>query len=112
MRDGKRESYADITRVWRRSQMAGKELWCEIVCWWKGNIFVGSIRRGRLPFTGGLVRVGLTMKLGDLREETLLGELHQRIRDVKQGPDGLIYVLSEDTGVLLRIEPAATGAPQ
>ena len=78
---------------------------------WKGNIFVGSIRRGRLPFTGGLVRVVLTMKLGDLREETLLGELRQRIRDVKQGPDGLIYVLSEDTGVLLRIEPAATGAP-
>lgn len=72
---------------------------------WKGNIFLGSIRRGRLPFTGGLVRVVLTAKLGDLREETLLGELHQRIRDVKQGPDGLIYVLSEDTGAILRIEP-------
>ena len=35
-------------------------------------------------------------------------DLHQRIRDVRQGPDGLLYVITdEDDGALLRIEPAA-----
>jgi glucose/arabinose dehydrogenase len=37
----------------------------------------------------------------------MLRELHQRIRDVRQGPDGLLYLLTEeDTAALLRIEPA------
>lgn len=46
-------------------------------------------------------------KLDEFRRETLLTELHQRIRDVRQGPDGLIYaVTDEDDGALLRIEPA------
>ena len=37
----------------------------------------------------------------------MLRELHQRIRDVRQGPDGLLYVLTEETeAALLRIEPA------
>jgi glucose/arabinose dehydrogenase len=37
----------------------------------------------------------------------MLMELHQRIRDIRQGPDGLLYVLTEeDQGALLRIEPA------
>jgi glucose/arabinose dehydrogenase len=41
-----------------------------------------------------------------MRRETLLTPLHQRIRDVRQGPDGLLYVLTdEDDGALLRIEP-------
>jgi glucose/arabinose dehydrogenase len=75
---------------------------------WKGNLFVGSSRRGEVPRTGGLERVVLNEKLGELRRETLLTELHQRIRDVRQGPDGLLYVITdEDDGALLRIEPAA-----
>ncbi|MGD8325193.1 MAG: PQQ-dependent sugar dehydrogenase, partial [Gammaproteobacteria bacterium] len=42
------------------------------------------------------------------RRESLLGELHQRIRDVRQGPDGLLYVITdEDDGALLRIAPAS-----
>jgi glucose/arabinose dehydrogenase len=42
----------------------------------------------------------------ELRREELLNELRQRVRDVRQGPDGLIYVLTdEDEGVLLRLEP-------
>jgi glucose/arabinose dehydrogenase len=42
-----------------------------------------------------------------LRRETLLGEFRQRIRDVRQGPDGYLYLLTdEDDGALLRIEPA------
>jgi aldose sugar dehydrogenase len=37
-------------------------------------------------------------------EEHLLGDLGQRIRDVRQGPDGAIYVLT-DEGSLLRVTP-------
>ena len=74
---------------------------------WKGNLFVGSVRRGEVPRTGGLERVVVNDKLEEIRRETLLTELHQRIRDVRQGPDGLLYVLTdEDDGALLRIEPA------
>lgn len=74
---------------------------------WKGNLFVGSGRRGEIPGTGGLERVVLNESLQELRRESLLGPLHQRIRDVRQGPDGLLYVLTdEDDGVLLRISPA------
>jgi aldose sugar dehydrogenase len=44
---------------------------------------------------------------GELRRETLLTQLHQRVRDVAQGPDGLIYVLIDgpDTAAL-RLSPA------
>jgi glucose/arabinose dehydrogenase len=73
---------------------------------WKGNLFVGSSRRGEVPGTGGLERVVFNEQLGELRRETLLTPLHQRIRDVRQGPDGLLYVITdEDDGTLLRIEP-------
>ena len=75
---------------------------------WKGNLFVGSARRGEVPRTGGLERVVLNDRLQEIRRETLLTELRQRIRDVRQGPDGLLYVLTdEDDGALLRLEPAA-----
>ena len=75
---------------------------------WKGNLFVGSSRRGEVPRTGGLERVVLNDKLEELRRETLLTELHQRIRDVRQGADGLLYVVTdEDDGVVMRIEPAS-----
>jgi glucose/arabinose dehydrogenase len=74
---------------------------------WKGNLFVGSARRGEIPRTGSLERVVINDKLEELRRESLLGELHQRIRDVRQGPDGLLYVITdEDAGALIRIEPA------
>jgi glucose/arabinose dehydrogenase len=75
---------------------------------WKNNLFVGSARRGEIPRTGGLERVVLNDKLEELRRERLLDTLHQRIRDVRQGPDGLLYVITdEDDGALLRIEPTA-----
>jgi glucose/arabinose dehydrogenase len=75
---------------------------------WKGNLFVGSARIGEIPRTGGLERVVLNDKLEETRRERLLGDLHQRIRDVRQGPDGLLYVITdEDDGALLRIEPTA-----
>jgi glucose/arabinose dehydrogenase len=74
---------------------------------WKGNLFVGSARRGEIPRTGGLERVVVNDKLEELRRESLLTDLHQRIRDVRQGPDGKLYVITdEDNGAVLRIEPA------
>ena len=71
---------------------------------WKGNLFVGSLRTGRMPGTGHLQRVFFNEK-GEQGREMLLTELSQRIRDVGEGPDGLIYVLT-DEGALLKIEPA------
>jgi glucose/arabinose dehydrogenase len=74
---------------------------------WKGNIFVGGMRQGEIPGTGRLDRVVFNAKMEELRRESLLTELHQRIRDVRQGPDGFLYVLTEEEdGALLRIEPA------
>jgi len=73
---------------------------------WKNNVFVGSVRRGQIPGTGSLERVVLNEKLQELRRETLLGGLRQRIRDVRQGPDGLLYVVTdENDGAVLRLEP-------
>jgi aldose sugar dehydrogenase len=65
---------------------------------WKGNLFVGSLA-GR-----ALMRLVLD---GDrvVGEERLLTERNQRIRDVRQSPDGTIYVLSGDS--LLRLVPAS-----
>jgi glucose/arabinose dehydrogenase len=74
---------------------------------WKGNVFVGSMRTGEIAGTGHLERIVFNDKTEELRRETLLGELRQRIRDVHQGPDGYLYLLTdEDEGALLRIEPA------
>jgi glucose/arabinose dehydrogenase len=74
---------------------------------WKNNAFVGSMRTGEIPGTGHLERIVFNEKMEELRRETILTELHQRIRDVRQGPDGLLYLLTdEDAGAVLRIEPA------
>lgn len=78
---------------------------------WKGNLFVGSGRRGEIGGTGGLERVVLGTNMGELRRETLLTELHQRVRDFAQGPDGMVYVLTDgNENAVLRIEPAALPA--
>src|SRR5512139_1516554 len=75
---------------------------------WKGDLFVGGLRYGEVPGTGRLDRVLLNDKLEELRRETLLAGLHQRIRDVKQGPDGLLYVATDEPkGAILRIGPGA-----
>ena len=74
---------------------------------WQGNLFVGSMMVGRMQRTGHLERIVFNRRGEEIRREWLLTELKQRIRDVRQGPDGYLYVLTEeDDGVLLRIQPA------
>jgi glucose/arabinose dehydrogenase len=74
---------------------------------WKNNLFVGSARYGEIRGFGHLERVVLNDKFEDIRREIVLGDLHQRFRDVRQGPDGNIYALTDqEVGALLRIEPA------
>jgi len=74
---------------------------------WKRNLFVGGMREGEIARTGQLVRIVFNDSWQELRRESLLRDLHQRIRDVRQGPDGLLYVLTEeDAAALLKIEPA------
>ncbi len=73
---------------------------------WKGNLFVGSLSEGRIPGTGHLQRVVFNANMEEIRRESMLREFRQRIREVRQGPDGLLYLLTdEDDGALLRIEP-------
>lgn len=73
---------------------------------WKGNLFVGSMMTGRIPGTGHLERIVFNENDEELARESLLTGLRQRIRDVRQGPDGLLYLLTDaDEGALLRIEP-------
>ena len=68
---------------------------------WQGNLLVGSLKFQYL--------VRLVMD-GDrvAREEKLLPQLAQRVRDVRQGPDGFIYLLTDDRdGQLLRLKPGS-----
>ena len=67
---------------------------------WQGNLFLGALA------TRELIRLELD---GDkvVNEERLLGERRQRIRDVRQGPDGALYLLVDDAeGKLLRLAPS------
>jgi glucose/arabinose dehydrogenase len=67
---------------------------------WQGNLFSGALK-DRL-----LVRVQLDGERV-VRQERLLTELGERIRDVRTGPDGLVYLLTDSAdGRLLRLEPA------
>jgi glucose/arabinose dehydrogenase len=67
---------------------------------WRGNLFVGALAAGllaRLELDGEKV-VG---------EERLLQNLGARIRDVRQGPDGALYVATDaSAGRILRLSPA------
>jgi glucose/arabinose dehydrogenase len=73
---------------------------------WKRNVFVGGLRQGEIPGTGQIQRIVFNARWEELRREPMLMELKQRIRDVRQGPDGLLYILTaEEDGALLRIEP-------
>lgn len=72
---------------------------------WKNDLFVGSLMTARVPGTGHIERITFNEN-GEQRRESLLTGLKQRVRDVQQGPDGLIYVLTEESdGALLVLEP-------
>lgn len=66
---------------------------------WRGNLFLGALAHQQL--------VRLELK-GDavVKEHRLLRDLEERIRDVRQGPDGLLYLLTDsDEGRILRLDP-------
>jgi aldose sugar dehydrogenase len=73
---------------------------------WKNNVFVGGMRQGEVPRSGHLERIDFNDKWEELHRESMLRELQQRIRDVRQGPDGYLYLLTaENDGALMRMEP-------
>ena len=67
---------------------------------WKGNLFNGALKfqlLSRLEIKDGKV----------IKEERLLQGLNERIRDVRQGPDGALYLLTDNSaGRILRVAPA------
>lgn len=74
---------------------------------WEGNVFVGSMIEGRTPRTGHIQRITFSDEGVPLAREPMLVDLHQRIRDVRPGPDGNLYVLTDQNpGAVLRISPA------
>jgi aldose sugar dehydrogenase len=74
---------------------------------WKGDVFVTGMRYGEIPGTGQLHRILINKNLEEMRREALLLDLHRRYRDVKQGRDGLLYLLTDEAdAAMLRIEPA------
>ena len=74
---------------------------------WAGSLFVGALRTGGVRNTGHLERIIFNENGEEQQREWILTELRQRIRDVRQGPDGFLYVLTDaDEAALFRIEPA------
>ena len=73
---------------------------------WQGNLFVGSLKFSYLD------RIELSAPFGGkvVREHKLLSDVDERIRDVRQGPDGLLYVLTDSSnGKLIRLMPEQAG---
>jgi glucose/arabinose dehydrogenase len=78
---------------------------------WRNNLFVGGLQYGRIPGTGQMHRVVFNENWEELRREAFFVDLRQRIRNVKEGPDGLLYVLTDEPdGAILRMEPAGPGS--
>jgi glucose/arabinose dehydrogenase len=86
-------SIAPSGMTFLRSDRYGKD--------WQGSLFVGALKfqyLARLEVKGDKV----------VKEEKLLQDLKQRIRDVREGPDGLLYLLTDhDDGQLIRLRPGA-----
>ena len=84
-------SIAPSGMAWLRSNRYGPG--------WQNSLFVGSLKfryLSRLVFDNGRL----------VREERLLPEIGARVRDVREGPDGLLYLLTDDrNGRLLRVVP-------
>ena len=86
-------SIAPSGMVWLRSDRYGPA--------WQNSLFVGSLKfryLSRLVFEQGRF----------VREERLLPDINARVRDVREGPDGLLYLLTDDAnGRLLRVVPGS-----
>jgi glucose/arabinose dehydrogenase len=75
---------------------------------WRGNAFVGAMRVSGQANTGHIQRIQFNDRGLPVGREPIIEELQQRIRDVRVGPDGFLYaVTDEPEGALLKIEPAA-----
>ena len=73
---------------------------------WKNNVLVGAMLGGAVQGVGHLERIVFNEKWDETSRQSLLTDMKQRIRDVRQGPDGLVYVLTdEENGALIRLEP-------
>jgi len=79
---------------------------------WSGSLFIATLNGKRVE------RVSFDRRGNPNRAEYLLAELGQRIRDVREGPDGFLYILTDhetvagdprasasERGMILRIEP-------
>jgi glucose/arabinose dehydrogenase len=72
---------------------------------WKGNVFVGAMRAHTGHFIARITFNAKGLPTGS--DHSMLADLRQRIREVRPGPDGDLYVLTDETaGAVLRIEPA------
>lgn len=84
-------SIAPSGMAWLRSDRYGTD--------WQGSVFTGSLK----------FRYLTRLKMADGRvvaEEKLLADIGQRVRDVREGPDGLLYLLTDDSdGRLIRLQP-------
>jgi glucose/arabinose dehydrogenase len=70
---------------------------------WTGSLLVGALAGqllARLELSGSRI----------VKEERMLAQVDARIRDVRQGPDGFVYLLTDsDRGRILRLRPAQAG---
>jgi len=74
---------------------------------WKNNVLVGAMLGGSVQGYPHLERIVFDEHWDETGRQSLLTEMRKRIRDVRQGPDGLVYVLTdEEDGWLVRLEPA------
>jgi len=69
---------------------------------WKNKLFIGALKEKDV--------IVMTVNGNKVTEEgRILGERDQRIRDVRVGPDGYLYVLTDETdGQLLKVSPSGT----
>ena len=73
---------------------------------WNNSVFIGALSQGQIRGTGHLVRVQFDENGNERRRESMFVDLAQRIRDIRQGPDGFLYLLTEENdGAILRLEP-------
>ncbi len=80
---------------------------------WQGNALVGAMVMGRTPMTGHFQRITFSDEGVPLAREPILVDLHQRIRDVRPGPDGNLYILTDQNpGAVLKISPSITDTDQ